>query len=159
MPKHAPRPHTFHIPNPKTGRDVELVCDYQGTDEGMEWWRIQAYDHLEEGSTAPRGLVAASQVVFDPPDETDYGNMHEPHAFVWRGGAGLMLYMAGALLAAKRGRRGIRASDTLSHHSLRLWDKMIEHGLAERGGACGPAGCLRAEDVTRWIAKHRAEHP
>lgn len=152
-----PKIVTIRVPNPQTGRDVKVTFEDQGKSEGEEWYGVRAADVQEAGTLAPKGLISASQLVFD---HDEYGNMHEPMSFVARGGgAGLVLYLAAAIFAKRRGRRGIRASDTLSHYSIRLWDKMVEHGLAQRGGAMAPYASLNADDVEAWIARHRKEHP
>lgn len=152
MPPRRHRPVTIWIRNPKTGRDVEVRFTFDSLSEGAEWWTAEAFDPEETDTTAPDGMISASAVVFDPISESDFGNMHEPLAFAPRAGAGLCLYLASALFAAKRGRLGIRASDCLSHESKRLWEKMIEHGVAtNRGLDVGPVGALYASTVATLL--------
>ncbi len=148
------------MPNPKTGRDVRVVFTREDAGRDEEWWGIEAYDPGETRSSAPDGLIAAGQVIVKLHDAEPFAEMYEPNAFVMRGGAGLCLYLAAALFAVKRGKRGVAASDTLSDDSERLWLVMADHGLARCPDLEDPRTCwLAGATVQAWIDRYRQERP
>lgn len=117
------RRHTFDIPNPKAGFAIRVVAEslYSDTDRA---WSLIVQD--PNGHTVGESKVMTGNF-------THWVQMHNPEVSHdhRRQGYGLALYLAGALLAKKLGKKGIEAcAIVLSSFSFRLWTLMWQHGLA-----------------------------